>query len=174
MKFSREWCMPNKWTFEMKPVAEFIQRWKNGAQIIVDPFCGKSMIATHRNDLIGGVEADEYIAWLWCNGVVADMVLLDPPYSPRQMSEAYKMKGIRSTTEHTQNARLYANAKSRLNQILKPGGIALTFGWNSCGFGEKLGFVKEEILLVSHGAAHNDTICVAETKQLALLQDGKS
>lgn len=36
----------------------------------------------------------------------------------------------------------------------------LSFGWNSCGMGE--GFELLEILLVAHGGAHNDTICLAE------------
>ena len=40
----------------------------------------------------------------------------------------------------------------------------MSFGWNSSGFGNTRGYVVEEILLVAHGGAHNDTICVVERK----------
>lgn len=35
--------------------------------------------------------------------------------------------------------------------------------------GKKHGFEQIEILLVCHGAAHNDTICVAERREPRLL-----
>jgi hypothetical protein len=45
------------------------------------------------------------------------------------------------------------------------GTIALSFGWSSVGFGKNRGWRMIEILLVCHGGAHNDTICVAEVKR---------
>jgi len=44
------------------------------------------------------------------------------------------------------------------------GGIAISFGWNSNGFGKKLGFEIIEILIVPHGSSHNDTIVTIERK----------
>jgi hypothetical protein len=38
--------------------------------------------------------------------------------------------------------------------------VVLSFGWNSAGMGDF--FEPVELLLVAHGGAHNDTICVAE------------
>ena len=52
-----------------------------------------------------------------------------------------------------------------LDCLLVPDGIALSFGWNSAGFGLERGYEVLEILLVSHGGSHNDTICVAERKR---------
>jgi hypothetical protein len=40
----------------------------------------------------------------------------------------------------------------------------LSFGWNSTGMGQKRGYEIIEILIVAHGSAHNDTICMAERK----------
>lgn len=37
-------------------------------------------------------------------------------------------------------------------------------GWNSAGFGKVRGYVFEEILLVAHGGAHNDTIVTVERR----------
>lgn len=42
---------------------------------------------------------------------------------------------------------------------VQPGRV-LSFGWNSAGMGD--GFRHLELLLVAHGGAHNDTICLAE------------
>jgi len=154
--------MPSPWTFSIKPIAELLERYLRRGMVVVDPFAGRSAWATHANDLAhGGVDA---IEWLDGLNVAADAVLLDPPYSPRQISECYKSIGKPCSTQDTQNARLYAEAKRQLDRLLKPGGIAITCGWNSTGFGKVLGYERLETLLVCHGGAHNDTIVVVEHK----------
>lgn len=40
----------------------------------------------------------------------------------------------------------------------------LSFGWNTTGMGISRGFQIQEVLLVCHGGAHNDTICIAEKR----------
>lgn len=163
IKMSAVWAMPSRWTFQIKPIAEFIKRHVCGG-IIVDPFCGTSKLATYSNDLAqGGIHAVEYCEQLLADGVRADCVLFDPPYSPRQISECYKGIGRKVTAVDTMNAVLYANVRKPLAKILKKGGIALSFGWQSSGF-TKEEFETLEIMLVQHGGAHNDTICVAQIK----------
>ena len=49
-------------------------------------------------------------------------------------------------------------------RVCKVGGTVLTMGWNSVGIGASRNFEKLEILLVSHGAQHNDTIVTVERK----------
>lgn len=73
-----------------------------------------------------------------------------------------------ATTQETQNARLYSEVRDALDRLLVPGGVALSFGWNSAGFGRRRGYDIAEIMLVAHGGAHNDTICVAEVKRVGL------
>lgn len=58
----------------------------------------------------------------------------------------------------------YSSVKALAAPIIKRGGIAISFGWNSVGLGKKNGFEIIEILLVSHGGNHNDTICTVERK----------
>lgn len=94
--------------------------------------------------------------------MLADVILFDPPYSPRQIAECYQGIGARTTREDTQNAHLYARTRRALRELLKPNGVALSFGWSSTGFGKA--WRAEEIMLVQHGGAHNDTICVAQRK----------
>jgi len=101
--------------------------------------------------------------------------LLDPPYSPRQVSECYKSLNLPVSMEDTQNARLYTKAKVAINRILQPGAIVICCGWNSAGMGRGKNYYELiEILLVCHGSAHNDTICTVERKiQSELASQGK-
>jgi hypothetical protein len=68
------------------------------------------------------------------------------------------------TQRDTQKSAAWAEERDVISRILKPGGVVLSFGWNSNGMGKGRGFEIEEILLVAHGASHNDTICLAERK----------
>lgn len=160
MKFSTAWSMPNRWTFQMEPVSRFIGRYLRTGMVSVDPFAGSSTLATHRNDLTTGVDAEEFAKSLVVRGVEADLVFFDPPYSPRQISECYKSIGRVVTTADTQNAALYARVRKPLVKLMRSGSIVLSFGWSSSGFGKE--FETLEIMLVQHGGAHNDTICVAQ------------
>jgi len=163
--FNRKFCMPSPYTFEMRPVADLIQKYIKKDWIVVDPFAGKSEIATYRNDLAhSGKHAVEWLSDLVNNNVHADAVLLDPPYSPRQIAEVYKSVGLKVSGTDTQNAKLYSDCRLLLDKILKPNGIAMSFGWSSNGFGKKYNYRMLEILLVPHGGAHNDTICIVEKK----------
>jgi len=172
--FSRVWCMPNSNTFSIKPINDLLKRYlvPLSGGVIIDPFARNSSWGTITNDLnpkteaTHHLEATEFLDKLISEGETeADAVLLDPPYSPRQISECYKKIGRSVSATDTQNARLYKQCKDKLTKLLKPGGIAITFGWNSGGFGKTRGFKIVEILLVPHGAAHNDTIVTVEIKQ---------
>jgi predicted methyltransferase len=92
-----------------------------------------------------------------------DMILYDPPYSPRQVSECYKSLGMTVNMQTTQ-ASYWGNQKKEIARILKPGGKVITFGWNSGGIGKTKGMEIKNILMVAHGGWHNDTICTVEVK----------
>lgn len=171
LRIERAWAMPSPATFTIKPIRDLLARYLLNAQVIVDPFAGDSCLATHRNDLNPAranghspLHALAYLDGLIRAGIVADAVLLDPPYSPRQISEVYKQIGRQATMADTQNARLYKDSRDRLDALLKPEGIAISCGWNSVGFGKSRGYQQIEILLVCHGGAHNDTIVTVERK----------
>jgi hypothetical protein len=158
---TRTWAMPSPATFSIAPISALLDRWLSDCEVVIDPFSGDSTRGTLRNDLRNGMEAT---LWLDSLSVQADAVLFDPPYSPRQISESYKRVGLDVGMRETQNARLYKDTKDRLDRLLKPNGIAICCGWNSAGFGKTRGYEFEEILLVAHGGAHNDTIVTVERK----------
>lgn len=160
--FKRVWAMPKAQTFRIRPIRALLDRYLADCQVIVDPFARNSVVATHTNDLDpktiadSHLPADEYVKGL--GGLQADAVLFDPPYSPTQMIRAYKGRA------NGQTARLYKAVKDGLDAVLRPGGTAISFGWNSGGFGKGRGYELLEVLLVSHGGAHNDTIVTVERK----------
>ncbi len=177
MKITRQWAMPNSDTFQVPCIGEFVRQYTRGASVIVDPFARNSSIGTITNDLSKDtaaqyhMDANDFMDMLIENGTLADVVIFDPPYSPRQISEVYQSVGRVVTTEDTQAA-TWSAWKDRICKLVKVGGVCLSFGWNSSGIGKGNLFRIDEILLVAHGGWHNDTICVAETKlseQLRLL-----
>lgn len=170
MKFSRTWAMPSGDTFSVPPINDFVWKYLHNSQVSVDPFARNKFWATHTNDLnpdtaaLHHMDAEDFLHKLAGQGVKADLVLFDPPYSPRQISELYKSIGKPVGMKETQSALLYQRVRNAIMPILTPNGIVLSFGWNSVGMGKKHGFEQIEIMLVCHGGAHNDTICLAEQR----------
>lgn len=168
MKIERKWSMPNKNTFDIKPIKELLANEVDNSKLWIDPFANKNKIATITNDLnpeydtTYHMDALEFLKMFDDNSV--DGVLYDPPYSPRQVSECYKHVGY-NVTQETTRASFWGNHKKEISRIVKKGGKVITFGWNSGGIGMKYGFEIQHILLVPHGGWHNDTICTVEIKK---------
>jgi len=168
-RIHRAWAMPNADTFSIPPIRRMLSaRIRPGMQV-VDPFARNSTWGTTTNDLNPDTDAHHHLpaeVFLAKLGARAyDVALFDPPYSPRQMTECYSKVGH---PNNGRNAKLYSAVRAELDRVLRPGGLAFSFGWNSSGFGKKYGYERLETLLVCHGGAHNDTICVVERKPLAL------
>lgn len=164
--------MPSANTFSIKPIGKFVARWIAAYPgNSIDPFARNNALATWRNDLDPvtsapfHMDAADFCREVAARGVRCAMALFDPPYSPRQIAECYKGFGREVTTQDTQNAALYKRVRDALDPLVIPGGVVLSFGWNSNGMGKGRGYEIEEILLVAHGGAHNNTICMAERKK---------
>lgn len=177
----REWAMPSPQTFSVKPIKELVERYLASGGVSLDPFARDTTYATHRNDMNPACSAEykmdayEFLLHMEERGVVADVVLFDPPYSPRQAADCYAAAGIDPKTLEAvrqrkgnvwQRTKNWSEEKEAISRLQKPGGIVLSFGWDSNGIGKKRGYEIEEILLVCHGACHNDTICTVERKVL--------
>lgn len=164
MEINRAWAMPSKNTFSIKPINKLIERYKVDG-LSVDPFANTNRIATHCNDLDPQYETEycmdalEFLKSFDDNSV--DLVLFDPPYSPRQVSECYKKLDMTVNMQTTQSS-FWGDMKKEISRITKQQGIVITFGWNSGGIGKTKGFQIKEILMVAHGGWHNDTICTVE------------
>ncbi len=169
--FSRVWAMPDADTFSIPPIAGFVQKYLMKSKISVDPFARNKRWATYTNDVNPNtaadshLEADAFLRGLAQRGVVADLLFFDPPYSPRQLKECYNSFGRDMQLEDGQTARLRKIWRDTALPILYKDCVVLSFGWNTVGMGTKNGFEIVEILMVCHGADHNDTICMAERRK---------
>ena len=167
VKIDRVWAMPNKNTFEIKPIKELIESEVDISKMWIDPFANRNKYASITNDLNSNYDTDYHLDALDFLKMFADDsvdgVLYDPPYSPRQVSECYNDVGYNVTWDTTK-ASFWGNHKREISRIVKIGGKVITFGWNSGGIGYKYGFEICRILLVPHGGWHNDTICTVEIK----------
>jgi hypothetical protein len=170
MKITREWVMPNGDTLEMEPVRRLVQSYIQPNMITVDPFARNCKFATWRNDLSPDTSAEyhlevlDFLRMLNDKKVSADLVIWDPPYSSRQMSELYQSVGLNFGIRGGQRVGRWRDERNLLNHIVRVGGIIISFGWNSIGMGVERFYEPLEILLLCHGGAHNDTIIVVEKK----------
>lgn len=170
MKMRRTWAMPSADTFDVPDIAAFVRTYLHESKVSIDPFARNKRWATYTNDLNPQtqaeyhLQADEFLNLLRIKGVKADLFIFDPPYSSRQMKECYEGIGGKFQLEDGQAGRLRAMWRDAAIPVLTEDAVVLSFGWNSVGFGKGLGFDQEEILLVCHGGAHNDTICIAERR----------
>ena len=176
MIITREWSMPNSRTFKIKPIKNIIERYQEelaSNSLVLDPFSNQNIVIDRErlnlitNDIDPQYDTDYSLDALdflkMFSDESVDLVLYDPPYSPRQVSEVYKKLDM-SVNMQTTQASYWGNQKKEISRIVKKGGYVLTFGWNSGGIGKTKGFEIVEILMVAHGGWHNDTIVTVEKK----------
>jgi len=166
VRIEREWAMPNKATFSIKPIGRFIEEEIEGCEVIIDPFARNAKIATVTNDLNPECDSDYHLDALdFLNNfedASVDGVLFDPPYSLRQLKECYDGVGCSLSQHQTQH--FFSDLKDEISRVCRVGATVISFGWSSLGMGESRGFEKIRILMVPHGGIHHDTLCVSEVK----------
>ena len=170
----REWAMPCAWTFKIKPIKRLLNKYVKDPENWIDPFAGDNSPVKHFTNDINPNRKSKYHmdALEFCQIILHGVdnkhcffsgVIFDPPYSYRQISEHYKERGKKPTRLDT-SSNFYNRVMNAIYNKIIPGGYAISFGWNSNGFGKKRGFEIIEVLLVAHGGHHNDTIVVVERK----------
>jgi alkylhydroperoxidase family enzyme len=166
---ARVWAMPAADTFDCQPIGDMVRRYLRQSKVSIDPFARNKRWATYTNDLNPNtaaqyhMDAYDFLCLLRDSEVVADLIIFDPPYSLRQAKEVYEQFG-EWKFDHTQNAIGWLKEKAVCYDLLAAGGHFLHFGWHTNGLGKKNGAVVVELLVVAHGRAHNDTLCLAERK----------
>lgn len=179
MNFEYEWAMPNKETFKIKPIRQFMTKHLDKYQgevfvneiynfgFVLDPFAKrKHEFASITNDINPdcnthyNLDAIEFLDMFDDDSV--DAILFDPPYSLRQLYECYDGIG-KSLTKYDTNL-FFNDVKDKIATKLKKGGCCISFGWSSVGLGKSRGYEKTSIMLVCHGGYHNDTIVLCEVK----------
>jgi len=97
---SRVWDMPNSDTFDVPSIAGFVKKYLMKSKISVDCFSRNKRWTTYTNDLNPKtaaeyhMDAEDFLTMLADKGIVSDLVICDPPYSPRQVKECYDSIGL--------------------------------------------------------------------------------
>ena len=176
MKIERAYAPASQHTFTIKPIRKLLDEelgmyeeegvWEG----TIDPFCGFNSRALHKNDInsdcrygnpyVYDMDALDFLRTFSVSGRMSN-IILDPPYSSRQLAEHYHKVG---RSWDGKFPRWQRQIRDEVTRILRIGGKVISFGWNSVGIGETRGFEKTRILLVCHGGSHNDTIVVVEKK----------
>lgn len=161
---TRKWIMPNHDTFSMKPLKELFEKYKKG--VTVDPFARNCELCEYTNDLNKNTKAkyhmksDEFLK----SAYPMNTVIFDPPYSLRQVKECYDNYGTGFTHKDSQNAIRWTVERDLISSKQNTGDIVISCGWSTTAMGKKRGYEIVEILILSHGAAHNDTLITVERK----------
>lgn len=166
MKITRQWAMPSKDTFTIQPIRELLKRYCGDGKGWIDPFAGDNSPAEITNDLNPDKPTTYHLHALDFAMQLNEGFqgcLFDPPYSLRQVKECYQSIGCEEFL-YQDTTHFPYDIKKAIAPKIKAGGYAICFGWNSIGFGKKLGFEMVEIMLISHGGWHNDTIVTVEMK----------
>ena len=158
--------MPSMHTFTIEPIRQLICRYVGDGKGWIDPFAGENSPAEITNDLNPEKPSKYHMHALdfakMLDGTY-NGCLFDPPYSLTQVKECYASIGCEDFMSQDASHFPY-DIKREIAKRIKPDGIVICCGWNSGGFGKKLGFEMIEILLVPHGRTHNDTIVTVERK----------
>lgn len=148
--------MPNHNTSEIKPINRLLHRYTKGGKNWIDPFAKSCSIAETTNDLnptyYTTYNEDYKIFLQRYIGQMVKGIIVDPPYSPRQITECYNSIGLKATQEDTQG--FYHHVWNYIEEIMPR--YVIQMGWHSNG--RKHIYDIVELLLVQHGGSHNDTI----------------
>ena len=166
MIIRREWAMPNKHTFLIKPIKDLIEKYVGNGKNWVDPFAGENSPAEITNDLnsnkptVYHLDALEFLKTQKDESFIG--VIYDPPYSITQARQIYDSFGCDKFNVSSMN--YWSECKNQIARIVCCGGVVICCGWNSNGIGINRFFITNEILLVAHGGSKNDTIITVERK----------
>lgn len=166
IEFTRVWAMPSAWTFTIHPIKVLLEKYVGNGRGWVDPFAGNNSPAEFSNDHHPERKAKFHLEAIeFCKQLEGQYngVLFDPPYSFTQVKEHYTHLGQKVTKENT-SMKFYEGVKTAMYEKIKKGGYAISFGWNTNGFGKVRGFRIVEIMAVAHGGSKNDTFVTVEVK----------
>ena len=87
LRFARVRAFASSDTFDVQPIGDLVKRYLRQSTISIDPFARNKRWATYTNDLNPKTEAEYHLdsaiilEKMVEDGVEADLVLFDPPYS---------------------------------------------------------------------------------------------
>jgi len=155
---------PRRYTFSTSPIANWVREHTQHGNVL-NLFAGKTRLYDYiyeikeiRVDINESMkpdylmDANVYIDFAIKNGLKYNTIILDPPYTYRKSMEKYDGKIVSN----------FQRIKEKITDIILPAGNVISCGYHSVVMGKSRGFEVKDILLISHGGAHHDTIITNE------------
>ena len=173
--------------FEMPYIKRIIKRIERsmhqqtkGDFWIIDPFANNSWVTQLPNvitndlnpkfDTSFNMEFNDFGELMEAKGNQAQLILFDPPYSLTQLKMQYDGIGKDLPQWQTQNP--WKRGKDALSRCQGAGGIIISLGWTTSGFGAHRGYEKREIHVIE-GLAREDQhsmfVVIEEKTQTSIL-----
>ena len=161
--------MLSRWTFAYPPARKIVREWMHGR--VLNACAGKTVLdhdsEVVRNDLNPERDAET-------NHDVAeiaehfspqsfDTVIFDPPFDEKQAETKYD--GLHAMD-------VYA-ALEGFNELVRPGGVVVCFGWNSWGMRSFPAFERRDTTLLQRGPIHRDVIVTIDERTSGALGGGQ-
>lgn len=149
-----------RWTFQYAPAREFVEDRLHGR--VLNACAGRSKLNHDgkivRNDLNPEIEADVHrdVSELaeHFEPESFETVVFDPPFDDLQAADKYDSLRADSVLE----------AFRQFEQLVRPGGRVITFGWNSWGMTSIPAFDREETVLFQRGPCKRDVIATVDRR----------
>jgi len=152
--------MLSRWTFRYRPALDIVREWMHGH--VLNACAGKTTLQHDgrvvRNDLNPERDADTHhdVAEIADHFAPQsfDTVIFDPPFDEKQAETKYD--GLHAMD-------VYA-ALEEFNELVRPSGHVITFGWNSWGMRSFPAFERVETALLQRGPIHRDVIVTVDRR----------
>lgn len=157
--------MLSRWTFQYKPARRLVEEHLDGR--VLNACAGKTKLnhdgEIHRNDLNPERDADTHLDVVDLGEHFGpqsfDTVVFDPPFDQKQAEDKYD--GLHASDVYT--------ALGIFNELVRPGGKVICFGWNSWGMRSFAAFERIETVLLQRGPIHRDFIVTVDQRTSASL-----
>jgi hypothetical protein len=157
--------MLSRWTFGYEPARSIVEEHLAGR--VLNACAGKTHLNHDddivRNDLNPDREADTRhdVAEIadHFDAQSFDTVVFDPPFDEKQAETKYD--GLHAMD-------VYA-ALEGFNELVRPGGKVICFGWNSWGMRSFPAFERRETTLLQRGPIHRDVIVTVDERTSAAI-----
>lgn len=152
--------MLGRWTFQYSAARDIVREEIQGR--VLNACAGKTQLQHDgeivRNDLNPERDADTHVDVAEIaehfEARSFDTVIFDPPFDEAQAEDKYD--GL-----HAKD--VYA-ALEQFNELVRPGGKVVSFGWNSWGMRSFSAFERSRTTLLQRGPIHRDVIVTVDVR----------
>lgn len=152
--------MLSRWTFDYTPARNLVREYMHGRTLNA---CAGKTVLDHddeivRNDLNPKRDADYHVDVAKVadhfSAQSFDTVIFDPPFDEKQAETKYD--GMHAMDVYS--------ALEGFNELVRPGGHVISFGWNSWGMRSFPAFERVDTVLLQRGPIHRDVITAIDRR----------